>query len=439
MGRHAVEWMLAAAAVSLFACDDGGTDASLSEVRLQEVASGLASPVTLVSPPGSSLRFIVDQIGQVRVLRGDGTLVGTPFLDVRSRMVTLNPSYDERGLLGLAFHPQYSANGRFFVYYTAPLRAGGPAGWNRTARISEFKVSSNAEIADASSERVLLEVDGPQANHNGGTVAFGPDGFLYVSLGDGGGANDTGLGHVDDWFPGNGGGNAQSLDNLLGKILRLDVNGATPYGIPATNPFVNKAGRDEIYAFGFRNPYRFSFDRSNGDLYVGDAGQNRYEEVSRVTLGGDYGWNLFEGAHCFDAENADALAVPGCPSVGQLGEAFVAPVIEYPQAKLSGGKGVVVVAGYVYRGDDVDALRGKYVFGDFSRSQTSPDGSIFVATPAGGGPWSFEEMTFAQLAGGRLGHFVKGFGEDAEGEIYVLTTDQAGPTGSTGRVFELVD
>jgi glucose/arabinose dehydrogenase len=427
-------------ALTLAACEDDGTGASLDTVKLQQVASGLTSPVALVAAPGSQLRFVVDQAGQIRVLRTDGTLVTAPFLDVRNRMVTLNATYDERGLLGLAFHPSYATNGRFYVYYSAPLRAGGPAGWNHTARISEFRVSAVAEVADATSERVLLEIDKPQSNHNGGTLAFGPDGFLYISIGDGGGANDLGLGHVEDWFAGNGGGNAQFVDNLLGKILRIDVTSGTPYTSPASNPFVNRAGRDEIYAYGFRNPYRFSFDRSTGDLYVGDAGQNRYEEVSRVTLGGNYGWNLFEGAHCFDAENPDQLTVTGCPTAGQFSEAFVPPVIEYPQTKLTGGRGVVVVGGYVYRGSEVDALAGKYVFGDFSRSinPPTPDGSIFVATP-GSTPWSFEELTFADLTGGRLGQYLLGFGQDGSGELYVLATSNLGPTGTTGRVYKIVD
>jgi glucose/arabinose dehydrogenase len=246
-------------------------------------------------------------------------------------------------------------------------------------------------------------------------------------------------GHTEDWYAGNGGGNAQNPANLLGKILRIDVDGGNPYGVPSDNPFVNQAGRDEIYALGFRNPYRFSFDRETGDLLVGDAGQNRYEEVSKVVKGGNYGWNVYEGAHCFDAENPNELNVTGCPTEDNLGVTLSPPVIEYPQARLTGGLGVVVVGGYVYRGDEVDDLEGKYVFGDFTRALSpapSPDGSVFVATPAGSGLWSFEPLLFD---GNRLGNYLLGFGEDADGELYVLVTGNLGPSGATGQVFKLVD
>jgi glucose/arabinose dehydrogenase len=429
---------LALLVLAVTACDDGTfIEFDGDPVRLLQVASGLTSPLTLVAAPGTDRRFIVDQAGTIRILRSDGTLVTTPFLDLRSKLVTLSAQYDERGLLGLAFHPSYATNGRFYVYYSVPLLPGSPSGWNHTARISEFRVSGNADVADAASERIVLELAKPAMNHNGGTLAFGTDGYLYISFGDGGGANDTGLGHIEDWYAGNGGGNAQHLESLFGKILRIDVNGANPYTSPADNPFVGRAGRDEIWAYGFRNPYRFSIDRSSGDLLVGDAGQNRYEEVSRVVKGGNYGWNVFEGTHCFDAENPDALDVVGCPTVDATnGTTLSPPVIEYPQSKLSGGLGVVVVGGYMYRGDEVEALAGKYVFGDFSRSIQAADGSVFVAIPAGSGMWSFDELRFD---GQRLGDYVLGFGEDADGELYVLVTDNLGPTGATGRVYKLVD
>jgi glucose/arabinose dehydrogenase len=440
---HVRTMALALCAITIFtACDDDDGDGTGNDddaVALEQVASGLTSPVALVSAPGSNLRFIVDQAGTIRILRTDGTLVPTPFLDLRSKMVTLNAQYDERGVLGLAFHPNYQTNKKFYVFYSVPLRLLGPLGWNHTARISEFLVSSNAEVADAGSERIVLEIDKPQSNHNGGTLAFGPDNNLYISVGDGGAANDLGTGHMDDWYTGNGGGNAQNRETLLGKILRIDVNG-TPYSIPSDNPFVNASGRDEIYAYGFRNPYRFSFDsQGSRDLLVGDAGQNRYEEVSRVVKGGNYGWNVFEGAHCFDAEAPDSNPT-GCPQTDPTTNTVLTPpVIEYPQAKLTGGLGVVVVGGYVYRGDDVEALEGKYVFGDFTRTldpSPSPDGSIFVATPTASSPWAFEQLLFD---GNRLGDYLLGFGQDADGELYVLVTDNLGPTGTTGRVFKLVD
>ncbi|HEU4558516.1 MAG TPA: PQQ-dependent sugar dehydrogenase, partial [Longimicrobium sp.] len=217
-------------------------------VAVEVVASGLVSPIQLVQPPGNDpRRFVVDQIGVVRVLNADGTLQAAPWLDVRSRLIPLNVNGDERGLLSLAFHPSFASNGRFYVFYSAPLRSGGPAGFNHTNVISEFReVGGTVSLA---TERVILAVDHPQPNHNGGTVAFGPDGYLYISLGDGGAGNDVGLGHVDDWYAANAGGNGQDVEqNLLGSILRIDVDRGNPYAVPGDNPFVNKPGMDEVWA-----------------------------------------------------------------------------------------------------------------------------------------------------------------------------------------------
>jgi len=428
------------------ACEDGGPteldplDDDERSVALELVAQGLTSPVALMEAPGGGGRlFVVDQAGLIRVIAPDGTLQSEPFLDVRGRMVTLNGSYDERGLLGLAFHPQYASNGRFYVYYSAPLRAGAPDGFNHTSRIAEFRVSADPDRADAGSERIVLQIDKPQSNHNGGSIAFSPeDGYLYISIGDGGGANDSPAGHVDDWYEANAGGNGQDItENLMGSILRIDVDGDTPYGVPSDNPFVSGPGLDEIYAYGFRNPYRISFDIGgvNG-LLVSDAGQGMWEEVSRVARGGNYGWNVKEGTHCFDAE--DNRSTPAtCPTEDPTtGIPLTDPVIEYPHLS-NGGLGLVVVGGYVYRGTALRHLRGRYVFGDWSRAFASPDGSLFVATPRGSGPWQLQELAVAGDADGRLGHYLLGFGQDADGEVYVLATSMAGPSGSTGRVYRL--
>ena len=418
------------------------------EVGVREVAAGFTSPVAIVSAfDGSGRLFVVDQVGLVRILTAAGELLAEPFLDVRARIVPLNPFFDERGLLGLAFHPEYDVNGRFFVYYSAPLRAGAPAGFNCTATFAEYRVSADPNRADPTSERIFLQVDKPQSNHNGGTVAFGPDGMLYISLGDGGGANDVGLGHVEDWYADNGGGNGQDVQqNLLGNILRVDVDGAAPYSIPPSNPFSATAGCadgcDEIYAYGLRNPYRFSFDMATGDLLVGDAGQGLYEEVSLVTAGGNYGWNVKEGAHCFDAEN-NRVSPPECPdevlSGVRAGDLLVDPVIEYRNANHpQGGLGVAVVGGFVYRGRNAPQLRGRYVFGDWSTSFGGPpNGTLFAAT-ARNTFWRIHELKVANSPNGRLNHRVLGFGQDPDGEIYVGTTDNTGPSGVTGRVFQLV-
>lgn len=409
-------------------------------IDVKLVADGLNSPIQIVSADDRTRRlFIIDQSGVIRILTRKGVLLPTPFLDVTTRMVTLMPGFDERGLLGLAFHPDYRKNGRFFVYYTAPLRAGAPAGYNATARISEFRVSPNPNLADPLSERVILEVDKPQFNHNGGTLAFGNDGFLYISLGDGGGANDVGLGHVEDWYADNGGGNGQDKEaNLLGNILRIDIDRGTPYGIPRNNPFVGRPGLDEIWAYGFRNPYRMSFDtEDDGRLFVGDAGQGLWEEVSIAERGGNYGWNVKEGTHCFDAEN-NRVSPPSCPDREPDGTRLRDPIIEYANSAQAGGIGVTVIGGNVYRGKRIKSLRGMYVFGDFSRRFAPPDGTLLAARPQRRGLWPIRELRIASSANGRLNDYILGFGIDDRGEVYVGGKDVLGPTGNTGKVYRLI-
>jgi glucose/arabinose dehydrogenase len=420
-------------------------------VGLRLVADDFTSPVALVAAPdGSGRRFIVDQVGVIRILTADGNLLSEPFLDLRSQIVPLMPEFDERGLLGLAFHPGYAGNGRFFVYYSAPLRAGAPAGFDHTAHISEFRVSTlDANRADPASERTVLEVDKPQFNHNGGTLLFGPnDGYLYISLGDGGGADDVGLGHVEDWYAANEGGNGQDIQqNLLGNILRVDVDGAAPYGIPSDNPFAGAPGCadgcDEIWAYGLRNPYRMSFDRGGAhDLFVGDAGQELWEEVSIAVKGGNFGWNVKEGTHCFSTDNPDESPADCPDTVGaphpRAGDPLIDPVIEYANHHQPGGLGATVIGGHVYRGEALPQFSGRYVFGDWSREFEEPDGSLFVAMSRKKGLWHMEQLRIATSPTGRVGHYVLGFGQDLAGEMYVLTTDQTGPSGMTGKVYRLV-
>jgi glucose/arabinose dehydrogenase len=228
----------------------------MKAVDIKLIADNFVSPIQVVASRSSERLYVVDQIGKVWVIDKDGNKRSTPLIDLTSKLVTLNPAFDERGLLGLAFHPDFKINGLFYVYYQLPPRPGGPTIggglWNNLSRISEFKLVAGELWADMSSEKVLLEWDDAQFNHNAGTLAFGPDGYLYISIGDGGGANDVGPNHVPDWYTTNDGGNGQDIEaNLLGNILRIDVNSGEPYGIPADNPFVNKTGRDEIYAFVF--------------------------------------------------------------------------------------------------------------------------------------------------------------------------------------------
>ncbi len=414
---------------------DGEMQEPLDTVGLELIADGLNSPVLLREAPDDSGRlFIVDQAGVIRILTPDGDLLETPFLDLRDELVDLMPSFDERGLLGLAFHPEYDSNGRFFVYYSAPLREEAPEGYDHTSHVSELTVSdTDPNVADASSERIILQVDQPQFNHDAGTLAFGPDGFLYISLGDGGGANDVGEGHPPL-------GNGQDWSTLLGSILRIDVDRGDPFAIPDDNPYVGAEGRDEIFARGFRNPFRMSFDQG-GDrsLFVGDAGQDLWEEVSIVTAGGNYGWNIKEGTHCFDPDNPTE-SPDTCPDVGPEGQTLIDPIIEYKNANAEGGIGLVVIGGFVYRGSVLPELAGAYIFGDYSSAPDEPRGKLFAAMqPAESqSMWPMRELSIDGRADGELGAFLRGFGQDDSGEVYVLTSQQPGPTGTTGEVYRVV-
>ena len=249
------------------------------DVALRTVVEGLSTPVGLAVAPGESDRsFVLEQTGKIHVLR-NGRLLGQPFLDLSRKLVRLSPDYDERGLLGLAFHPQFASNGRFFVYYSAPVtpRGGGIIA-DHINTLSEFRTSTtNTDRADAASERVVLVFGQPQPNHSGGALGFGPDGFLYLGAGDGGGTGDASPGHSKQ-------GNAQDTSKLNGKLMRIDVDGKRPYAIPSDNPFVRGGGRPEIYAYGFRNPWRLSWEPAGQRrLLVSDVGYGRYEELDVVT------------------------------------------------------------------------------------------------------------------------------------------------------------
>jgi glucose/arabinose dehydrogenase len=403
---------------------------------LSLLAKGFTHPVGMAVPDdGTGRIFIVDQIGKISVIDAAGNLLSQPFLDVIGKMVTLDSGYDERGLLGMAFHPQYSTNKRFFVFYNVPRQPADPDGFDSRVRLSEFVASeSDPNIADAASEQVLLEVNKPQSNHNGGQLAFGPDGYLYVGIGDGGGANDTGLGHTEDI------GNGQDLTKLLGKILRYDVSTPGVLQIPESNPFAGgSVAQPAIYAYGFRNPWRFSFDAGGAhQLFCADVGQNLYEEVDIVTAGANYGWNIREGLSCFDPQNPNRPP-DSCPDIGGSGEPLIDPIIEYShQRRGTSITGKAVVGGFVYRGSAMPELQGAYIFGDWSSSFINANGSILVATEIIAETWQVSEAGIAGCLRRKLNKYVLGFGQDLQGELYILTARRSGPSGDTGEVFKII-
>jgi glucose/arabinose dehydrogenase len=394
------------------------------------VAEGFTAPVAMTSDANGRL-FIVDQVGTIWLVSAGGEMMEKqPFLDLSGLIAPLNPGYDERGVLGMALHPDFVNNGRFFVYYSAPLRPAGPAGWDHTNVVAEFNMmADNPNQGDLASQRIILQIDQPQFNHNSGHIAFGPDGYLYIPIGDGGGADDTDEGHTP------GLGNGQDTTNLHGSVLRIDVNDpSTAYTIPADNPFVGEDDiADEIYAYGFRNPYHISFDREAGTLIAADAGQNLYEEVDVVTSGGNYGWNIKEGSHCFNPQDAD-VELPECASTGARGEPLVDPVIEYGH-----DQGIVVVGGYMYRGTMMPDLTGYYIFGDYSATGDTPDGVLFWGEPSdeAGGAWEWGSLQVEGMGSNHLGAYLLGVGEDSSGELYLLTST-SGPSGETGKVWKLM-
>ena len=405
----------------------------VADAAVEVVATGLSTPIAVVAPPDESNRlFVVEQTGRILLLV-DGAILPEPFLDLSDRLVELAPDYDERGLLGLAFHPGFAENGRLYVYYSAPLRDDAPPDQDHTNTLSEFQVSADdPNRADPGSERITLQFEQPQPNHSGGALGFGPDGFLYLGTGDGGGQGDASLGHSPQ-------GNAQDRQKLNGKILRVDVDPphGEPYGIPPDNPFSDgEDGRSEIYAYGFRNPWRLSWEPDGGRrLLVSDVGYGRYEEVDVVELGGNYGWRVREGAHCLNVE-FPLVEVEDCDRIDDLGRPLIDPVIEYSHRDV----GIAVVGGYVYRGAAIPDLRGRYVFGDYSRrfgDTVVGLGSLLVAlrSAEAGETWTWQPLV---LRDGALERFVTGMGEDAAGELYVLVRTEFGPVGETGEVLQLV-
>jgi glucose/arabinose dehydrogenase len=389
------------------------------DVALERVVTDLVAPVGLVVAPGDDGRaFVLEQTGEIHVLRGGGR-DPRPFLDLSDRIVRLDSEYDERGLLGLAFHPDFEANGRFFVYYSARPPADAPPPADHTNRLSEFRVSAtDPDVAEPDSERTVLAFEQPQPNHSGGGLGFGPDGLLYLGTGDGGGRGDADDGHSEM-------GNAQDPKKLNGKLLRIDVDAVLD-------------ARPEIFADGFRNPWRLSWEPAGARrLLVSDVGYGRYEEVNAVVRGGNYGWRIREGAHCLDIEQP-LEDVTGCPTESADGRPLIDPVVEYTHKEV----GIAVVGGYIYRGSAIPALQGRYVFADFSADWTTNTpqarASLLVADPrpTGAGPWDWERLSVEENE--LDGRFVTGMGEGADRELYVMTRRSFGPINKTGVVYRIV-
>ena len=352
----------------------GGTLPNPGLLSLASFVSGLSTPVGLEAPiDGTGRLFVVEQGGPIRIIQS-GVLLPTAFLDITANI----ESGEEKGLLGLAFHPNFSTNGRFFVNYTRSV-----LGQLQTV-ISEFTVSiGDPNLADSTSEIVLLVVNQPFDNHNGGQLAFDPDGFLYIALGDGGSGGDPS-------------GNGQNLATFLGKILRIDVDSThapgKQYAIPADNPFTGVDELPEIWAYGLRNPWRFSFDPSTDRLFAGDVGQDSWEEVDLITKGANFGWKIMEGNHCYP---------PGTPSCTMTG--LTPPITEYGH-DAAGGESII--GGFVYHGSSIPALVGVYVFGDLS------SGHVWGLSEVSG-TWQRTLMLTHNL-------IVSAFGQDTAGELYLV-------------------
>lgn len=417
--RQVLQSLGAGVTVGVAGCASG-TPGSLG---LEPIASGLTTPVDMAFPPDLDLRYVGTQPGVIFVHDANG-LADESLLDLRDSVV----AGGEKGLLGLALHPDFDENRRLFVRYSAPTRAGTPGHYSHTFVLAEFEATEDGRQVRPDTERTVLEIPQPQGNHNAGTVAFGPEDALYVAVGDGGGANDQGTGHVQDWYDDVLGGNGQDVtENLLGSMLRIDVDHASDeppsdrgentvdFTVPRDNPLVGQAGLNEYFAWGLRNPWRMAFDE--GRLIVGDVGQNRFEEVNLVENGGNYGWNVKEGRHCFQAN--------GCPEQTPAdvrgGEPLVDPVIEYPHSG-EDVNGISVIGGEVYRGDRIPSLDGQYVFGDLQA-----DDQLFMAEPAGDN-WSADVISLDTDAYSGLQQLIS-FARDPDGEIYVL---------GDGAVYELV-
>lgn len=373
------------------------TSANLPDIRLkvQKLTDSLEAP-TAMTFPGNGDIWVLEQKGKVRIIR-NGKLIQLPLLDLGQKLFKVNNNYDERGLLSIALHPDFKQNRKFCIFYSAASANKS----NHQDIIAEYHAPSDGSEIDPNSGRIILTAEKPDGNHNGGCLVFGKDGFLYFSFGDGGGQGDK---HGDS-------GNGQNLTVLLGKILRIDINTDSGYKVPTDNPFVHQANvRPEIWAYGFRNPWRFSFDKVSGQLFAGDVGQDLWEEVDIVHKGANYGWRLMEGTHCYN------------PATGCDGKGMTMPIAEYNH-----NEGICVIGGYVYNGKILSSLKSKYIFADW----TGPVSYLQQK----GVKWIRGKVTFQNIPPNLK---ITGFGEDLSGELYLLTNPDTGAGNARGGVFKIV-
>ncbi|HWB25716.1 MAG TPA: PQQ-dependent sugar dehydrogenase [Chitinophagaceae bacterium] len=370
----------------------GGNNLPSIPVKAALIAEGLQAPTDMAFPAAGTI-WLTEQTGKIKIIK-NGHVTGV-LLDVNDKMVDINNGYDERGLLGIALHPSFATNKKFYVFYSAPS-AGR---YDNMGVLAEYTFLPNTDKADVNSARIILTVDEPESNHNGGCIKFGPDGYLYLGLGDGGGAGDR---H-------GGNGNGQNLGTWLGKILRIDVNDGKTYKLPADNPFMHTPGaKPEIWAYGLRNPYRFSFDRT-GRLFAGDVGQNQWEEVDIIQKGANYGWRITEGTHCYNPSS-------GCDTKG----------IAMPITEFSHREGASVIGGVIYNGIHLQSLKNHYVFADWT-------GPVFYLAEISG-VWQRGKLDVQNYPSNLK---ITGFGEDAAGELYWLTNTDTGPGGTGGAIYKM--
>lgn len=438
------------------------------KVGLELIAEGLNSVVWMATPgDGSGRIFLCDQPGIMRLVK-DGKLVEKPVADLRNRVVEVRKGFDERGLLGLAFHPNFAKQGapgygKLYTYTSEPVNEKVKSDFplnmkvvpeapalplDHQAIIAEWELNKDGQTLNLDSRREVMRIDQPQFNHDGGTIVFGPDGMLYIGLGDGGNGNDTGPGHTDPM------GNGQDLGKALGKILRVDPLGQSGkksanggYSVPTDNPFVTTKGAlPEIWAYGLRNPWRMAF--SGDKLIAGDVGQEQIEEVNVIQKGGNYGWRFMEGPYLFDPLAPKGRNIFPATAAEHGKPRMIDPVVMYDH-----DEGISIAGGYIYRGKAIPALKGQYVYGEWTdvewtqkknkQGETVPNkrnlgvGRVFYSDLSANTP-DVKEVVITTTDTGQAPGYITAVGEDEAGELYIMTNDKGGPIGDGSKLWKLV-